>query len=587
MAFRTVIRKESLFAPSLSSETRQPQTATEKILRRYAVGLPEGKVVRSGDYISISPWRILTHDNTAAVMGKFLTIGASKIRDPQQAVLAIDHDVASDSHSNMYGSVGCLGMAIVRSDAASIWATTKTWSLDPPVAKGTFLGTLPPGISGRDVIVALYDRPTIASMTTEWGALSGLMPVDSALERWLRAKATVSAALGDGVAANQITHERIDELMNNRPTADPGASYAKSFNLNLSTSSPIVSGPNSVRVATPLRELEAQDIRVNKAYPVSCTNGRASDIQSAARVFSEAAEKGEKAQVAPGVNFFIAAASLEQRIAEELWPLHRFGDPSTLLQPDEVGISASNRNSKGRMGSPDAKAYLTSPAVVAASALHGKTAGPGWYQKPDSFEQDIAFSIEEVPEKLIVEADSSEDDGAMVDILPGFPEKIQGEVVFCDADNINTDGIYPGNTYEDNITVKKMAEVVMENFDQDFGTATAILAKQIPLVVSSSFGNIFQRNSINNALMLVEAPRPCTATAGDFQGRLSDKMDCIPVLSDTGEGGENVLTRRTGWTSLWDAQETWTQKVGEVPPTVQMIAKAGLESWVKEDIAST
>jgi homoaconitate hydratase len=109
--------------------------------------------------------------------------------------------VASDSHSNMYGALGCLGTPIVRTDAASIWATKKTWWQIPPVANVTFEGTLPKGSHGKDVIIALCgmfkndevlnhaieftgseeamrsldvdQRLTIANMTTEWGALSG------------------------------------------------------------------------------------------------------------------------------------------------------------------------------------------------------------------------------------------------------------------------------------------------------------------------------------------------------------------------------------------------------------------------------
>jgi homoaconitate hydratase len=120
-------------------------------------------------------------------------------------------------------------------------------------------------------------------------------------------------------------------------------------------------------------------------------------------------------------------------------------------------------------GSTSAKAYLASPEVVAASALQGKIAGPGWYEKPDgvekviigegngNMEQDKALSIEDALEKLIAQAESlitgaeqniprneapetSEGEETLTDILPGFPEKIEGEIVFCDADNINTDG---------------------------------------------------------------------------------------------------------------------------------------------------
>jgi homoaconitate hydratase len=128
------------------------------------------------------------------------------------------------------------------------------------------------------------------------------------------------------------------------------------------------------------------------------------------------------------------------------------------------------------MGSTSAKAYLASPEIVAASALKGKIAGPGWYQKPEGVEKviigegsgdyvaDKALSIEDALDKLINEADAliaaaetpegnaeqaastaaAEGEESLTEILPGFPEKVEGEIVFCDNDNINTDGIYPG-----------------------------------------------------------------------------------------------------------------------------------------------
>lgn len=671
----------------------------------------------------------MTHDNSWPVAMKFMSIGASKIHDSEQIVMTLDHDVqnkseanlkkyrqieefakkhdvvfypagrgighqimveeghawpgtvtvASDSHSNMYGGVGCLGTPMVRTDAASIWATGRTWWQIPPIAKVTLTGILPPGVTGKDVIVALCglfnnddvlnhaieftgaeqtmhsipidDRLAIANMTTEWGALSGLFPIDAMLLSWMRAKATISAMDPESDSRSKFTHTKIDDLINNPLTADPGATYAKSLYLNLSTLSPFVAGPNSVKVATPLKDLEAQDIKVNKAYLVSCTNSRASDIAAAARVFRDAAKDGVIPKAADGVRFYIAAASLlEQAQAEEAgdWQVLLqagaealpsgcgpcIGLGTGLLEPGEVGISASNRNFKGRMGSTEAKAYLASPEVVAASALKGKIAGPGWYQKPEGVEkviigegngdhvQDKALSIEEALDKIIAEADgmianaekemfgasaepAAQEDAAeesLTEILPGFPEKIEGEIVFCDADNINTDGIYPGKyTYQDHVSVDKMAEVCMENYDKGFGAvaragdilvagfnfgcgssreqaATAILAKQIPLVVAGSFGNIFSRNSINNALLGVEVPR------------------LVQRLRET--FGDKALTRRTGWKLVWDVRrskvvvtegdggETWSQKVGEMPPNVQeIIARGGLEKWVKSEIA--
>jgi homoaconitate hydratase len=669
----------------------------------------------------------MTHDNSWPVALKFMSIGASKIHDNKQIVMTLDHDVqnksetnlrkyqqienfaeqhavkfypagrgighqimveegyawpgtftvASDSHSNMYGGVACLGTPMVRTDAASIWATGRTWWQIPPIAKVNLVGILPPGVTGKDIIVALCglfnkdevlnhaieftgseetmasipvdDRLTIANMTTEWGALSGLFPIDATLKTWLRAKATVAAVVGDGVALNQFSHQRIEDLIKNQLSADPGATYAKSLYINISTLAPIVSGPNSVKIATPVKTLEAQNIKLDKAYLVSCTNSRASDIAAAARVFREA---GTEAKIAPGVNFYIAAASIpEQEMAEEMgdWqvllaagaqPLPSGCGPciglgTGLLEDGEVGISASNRNFKGRMGSANAKAYLASPEVVAASALQGKIAGPGWYEKPEGvekviigegngiLEQDKAMSIEEALEKIIAQADSlisgaeegseavetAESEETMTEILPGFPEKVEGEIVFCDADNLNTDGIYPGKyTYQDDVPVEKMAEVCMENYDTSFGSiaregdilvsgfnfgsgssreqaATAILAKKIPLVVAGSFGNIFSRNSINNALMGVEVPKLVQRLRETF------KVD--------GDGNK-VLTRRTGWKLLWDVRrskvtvtegeggQSWSQKVGELPPNVQeIIARGGLSSWVKHEISKS
>lgn len=110
------------------------------------------------------------------------------------------------------------------------------------------------------------------------------------------------------------------------------------------------------------------------------------------------------------------------------------------------------------MGSRSSKAYLASPEVVAASAIKGAIAGPGWYQKPEGVEKviigegsgdfaaDKARSIESAFDKIINEVDgmiaaadggqaesstaAAAEDEALADILPGFPEKIEGEIVF-------------------------------------------------------------------------------------------------------------------------------------------------------------
>lgn len=627
----------------------------------------------------------MTHDNSWPVAQKFFSIGATGIHDNRQVVMTLDHDVqndsetnlrkyrnieelakkqgvdfypagrgighqimteegyawpgtltvASDSHSNMYGGVSCLGTPLVRTDAASIWATGQTWWQIPPVARVRFEGVLPLGVTGKDVIVALCglfnndevlnhaieftgseetmnslmidDRLAIANMTTEWGALSGLFPMDNVLKNWMTQKAKEHAKRLQDKVHPRLTKEKINDLFAlNALSAHPEASYAKTLTLDLATLSPYVAGPNSVKVATPLSELEPQKIAIQKAYLVSCTNSRASDIAAAASVF----KSQPNTKIASGVEFYIAAAStLEQEVATKAgdWdalvnagarPLPAGCGPciglgTGLLKGGEVGISATNRNFKGRMGSREALAYLASPEVVAASAMNGFISGPGYYNGSAgtvSRRQDSAPVAES--------SSASPEAESATEILTGFPSSVTGEIVFCDADNINTDGIYPGKyTYQDNVPRDKMAEVCMENYDATFGTiskpgdilvggfnfgtgssreqaATAILARDIPLVVAGSFGNIFMRNSINNALMTVEVPKLIERLRSTF--------------------GEKVATRRTGWTFTWDIKrstvtvkegekgEEWSLKVGELPPNVQEVfVQGGLEGWVK------
>ena len=312
------------------------------------------------------------------------------------------------------------------------------------------------------------------------------------------------------------------------------------------------------------------------------------------------------------------------------------------------------------MGSTDAKAYLASPEIVAASALSGKISGTGVYQQPEGWsgvefgegdginEADRMITADEALDKIIGQLDSmvvaaekefsaetetqSHGEETIVSILPGFPEKITGEIVFCDADNINTDGIYPGKlTYQDYTTREQMAEACMQNYDPAFSSiaregdilvsgfsfgcgssreqaATAILAKKIPLVVSGSFSNIFSRNSINNALMALEIPELVKALRARFPAPSVDPKQSITEPSQNKESLDSpppaplkkatrVLTRRTGWTLTWDVRRSkveidegdgrakWSVKVGELPANVQeIIARGGLEKWVKAQI---
>ena len=575
------------------------QTIIEKIATAHAVGLKPGDRVYAGDFITCRPKHIMTHDNTSAVMSKFKAIGARKIDNPRQPVFAIDHDiqntspenlgkyariqafakehgidfyppgtgighqvmveegyvtpssmvVASDSHANLYGAIAALGTPVVRTDAASIWATGRTWWQIPQIARVTLNGKLQSGVVGKDVIIVLcglfnkdevlnmaieFDgdgvanltmdqRLSIANMTTEWGALAGVFPFDDILRDFLYRRA-------DYLAAKETPRDTcadVDQWYADRITADRNAHYAVELSLDLSTVVPHVSGPNHVKVMSSLPEIEKKQVIINKAYLLSCVNARLED-------FTEAAKVLEGKKVAAGVKFYVAAASANvQKDAERLGYWETLVDAGAItltsgcgpciglgagtLEAGEVGISATNRNFKGRMGHRDAQVYLASPAVVAASAAAGYICAPAKFADTRARTTITVYGAAARP-------------SAAVQIIAGFPASVKGRALWLPVDNLNTDGIYGGEfTYKDNLTKEEVAAACMLNYDpnfqelardgdvivagRNFGTgssreqaATALAYRGIRCVIAASFSETYKRNAFNNGFVVFECP---------------------------------------------------------------------------------
>ena len=653
------------------------QNLVEKIAQKFAVNIDQNTKVRSGDYITIRPAYVMTHDNTGAVIPKFKSIGATKIANPRQVVHTLDHNiqdtseknlekyknieafsnsmgvdfypagrgighqimceegyawpgtmvVASDSHSNMYGGLGVLGTPIVRTDAAAIWATGQTWWQIPPIAKVILKNQLKEGVTGKDVIISLCgvfnndevlnhaiefsgdgirylsidQRLSIANMTTEWGALAGVFPIDETTINWLINRSEFVEERGlSGVPSDvdgngkhpRLNKKRIKELEKNLLKSDEDAYYSKILEIDLSSIQPHVSGPNSVKAMTAISELSNKDIKINKAYLVSCVNSRFEDIQQAAKVL-----RGNK--IAQGVEFYVAAASSEVQAESEKsgdWqilldagaiPLPPGCGPciglgAGLLEDGEVGISATNRNFKGRMGSPNAKAYLASPAVLAASAIAGKITAPQIWKnlKP-------VTSININPKKDTIDFE--------VSIIDGFHEKITGEIIFCHQDNLNTDGIYPGKyTYIDEFTPEQQAEVAMENYDPEFQeiakksdilvggfnfgsgssreqAATALKYRGIQMVIAGSFSETYKRNAINNGFLVIEAPDYVNDLKSQFgTNRLSNR---IGIIAETNFKKSTLISNNKKYTF---------SPVGVAAQ--ELIVVGGLENWVKNKL---
>jgi homoaconitate hydratase len=341
-----------------------------------------------------------------------------------------------------------------------------------------------------------------------------------------------------------------------------------------------------------LEDIAAAHVEIQKAYLVSCVNSRLEDLEAAASVV-----RGRK--VSDHVEFYVAAASKEIQEAAEAtgaWgalveagarvlpsgcgPCIGLG--TGLLEPGEVGISATNRNFKGRMGSRDAQAYLASPEVVTESAIAGYIRGPRAMdgRRPERrFEQ---FDVHAPRES--------------VEIIDGFPKSVEGRLVFAHQDNLNTDGIYGKDyTYREDMTPEAMARVVMENYDPEFaartregdvlvggmnfGTgssreqaATALLHKGIRLVIAGSFSQTYLRNAYNNGFLCIECPAFVRRLRQIMQSEIeSGSPTLIPGDSIQVDFAEGMLTFR--------GQEFAFPALGSVPQS--LVVAGGIENVVR------
>ncbi|KAJ2388102.1 mitochondrial Homoaconitase, partial [Coemansia sp. RSA 2611] len=556
--------------------------------------------------------------------------------------------VGSDSHSNMYGGIGCLGTPVVRTDAAAIWATAQTWWQAPPVARVELRGALAPGVVGKDVIVALCalfardevlnhavefagdgvrglpveDRLAIANMTTEWGALAGLFAVDDVTLRWYDARARDARSPAVTPAAVAALRASV-EAEPSRWAPDGDAVYAKHLWLDLGSLTPHVSGPDTVKAATPLAALEPQHVAINKAYIVSCVNSRAKDLREAADVIRAAQRARPEAPVraAPGVAWYVAAASsqvMADAQASGDWQVLIDAGARTLppgcgpciglgvglLEDGEVGISATNRNYKGRMGSKKAHTYLASPAVVAASAIQGYICSPatairGAADTAATTAPSVRYGIEDAAPQA---RDAS---SAAGNAIRGFPAALEGRLVFLPADNLNTDGIYPGKyTYQDDITREQMKQIVMENYDPEFsrliqpgdvvvaganfGTgssreqaATALLAAGVRLVICESASETFKRNAVNNGLLVLESPRLVQWLRARFP-----PAESAPTVVSNLAAHVGLVAGRIALTDAAGARvyEGDLPRIGKAAQ--EIIVAGGLENWVRARMAA-
>jgi 3-isopropylmalate/(R)-2-methylmalate dehydratase large subunit len=309
---------------------------------------------------------------------------------PEQGlILPGDIIIGADSHTCTGGALGALASGVGSSDLAAVWALGETWMKVPQTVRVDFTGERPGWITGKDMILALLgrigvqgarymalefggdalaalpmdDRFTIANMAVECGAKTGLFVPDETTLRYARSR-----------AARPFTPVY--------PDAD--AVYARKEIFDVASMEPMVAAPHSPDNVKTARQCAGTTI--DQVFIGSCTNGRLSDIDRAAKML-------EGRSVAPNVRCIVIPASYEvYNAALEKGYIATFakagavvctptcgpclGGHMGILAKGERCVSTSNRNFVGRMGHPGSEVYLASPLVAAASAITGRITDP-------------------------------------------------------------------------------------------------------------------------------------------------------------------------------------------------------------------
>lgn len=412
------------------------KTIAEKILAKAS----GKKAVLPNEIVMAEVDVAMSHENADVVLRSFRDIGIKKVWDNEKIVILFDHRipaeseksatthkrlrafvkeqnikyfydmkegichqilsefghcrpgevlVGTDSHTTTHGAFGTFATGIGATEMAGVWATGELWLKVPESIKITVSGTFKNYVSAKDLILhiigelgsdgANYNAVEFHGETIRNMSIASRM-VLSNLSMEMGAK--VAFVVPDEKTIFYVQKNCDKNLETILPDED--AKYIKEINIDITNLESQVACPHSVDNVKSLKEIAGT--KIHQALIGSCTNGRLEDLAIAAKIL-------EGKNIHPEIRLLVIPAS--RRIYLEAIKngfIEIFvkagglvlnpgcgpclGAHQGLLAPEEVCVATTNRNFKGRMGSPESFVYLASPATVAASAIRGEISEP-------------------------------------------------------------------------------------------------------------------------------------------------------------------------------------------------------------------
>ena len=411
-------------------------TMSEKILAR-AAGKDE---VEAGDIVIANIDVAMAHDLTGPLsVESFEKIGASKVWDPSKIVIPFDHQVpadsidsamnhiimrrfvetqaienfydvnagvchqilpelghvvpgevivGADSHTCTHGALGAFSTGIGSTDMAMVFSEGNLWLKVPETNRFEITGDLKDNVYAKDVILHIIGKMGADGSTYKACEFAGQTVSDmSVSDRMVLCNMAIEMGGKTGLVEPDTKTIEYVESRSKKPyniyKTDIDSPSLEVIDIDVGDLEPQVACPHNVDNVKPVSEV---DVEIDQVFIGSCTNGRISDLRDAARIL-----KGNR--IAEGTRMLVIPASKEVyskaldegliRIFVDAGALVSapccgpcLGGHTGIIGPGEVSLSTSNRNFKGRQGSPDGEVYLASAAVAAASALEGKIVAP-------------------------------------------------------------------------------------------------------------------------------------------------------------------------------------------------------------------